>query len=87
MAACAENLTPVLIECGGKDALPGRRRRRPRRGRRRGAWGAMSNGGQTCVGVERVYVVEDVYHTFLEKLAERVAAVRPGDDREAATAR
>ena len=21
MAACAENLTPVLIECGGKDAM------------------------------------------------------------------
>jgi acyl-CoA reductase-like NAD-dependent aldehyde dehydrogenase len=43
----------------------------------------VSNAGQTCVGVERVYVMEDVYHTFLEKLSERIAAVRPGDDREA----
>ena len=35
------------------------------------------------MGVERVYVVDEVYHTFLEKLAERAAAVRPGEDREA----
>jgi acyl-CoA reductase-like NAD-dependent aldehyde dehydrogenase len=28
-------------------------------------------------------VVEDVYHTFLEKLSERVAGLRPGEDREA----
>jgi len=33
--------------------------------------------------VERVYVAENVYHTFLEKLTERVAGVRPGEDREA----
>jgi acyl-CoA reductase-like NAD-dependent aldehyde dehydrogenase len=47
------------------------------------AWGALSNAGQTCVGVERVYVVQDVYHTFLEKLTEKVTKVRPGEDREA----
>jgi acyl-CoA reductase-like NAD-dependent aldehyde dehydrogenase len=35
------------------------------------------------VGVERVYVAQDVYHTFLEKLTDRVTRVRPGDDREA----
>ncbi|MGC1753731.1 MAG: aldehyde dehydrogenase family protein, partial [Trebonia sp.] len=39
--------------------------------------------GQTCVGIERVYVVGDVYHSFLDKLRERVAALRPGSDREA----
>ncbi|MGH3273678.1 MAG: aldehyde dehydrogenase family protein, partial [Streptosporangiaceae bacterium] len=30
-----------------------------------------------------VYVVADVYHTFLEKLTERAARLRPGEDREA----
>ena len=34
----------------------------------------MSNAGQTCVGVERVYVVEDVYHPFLEKLGSESPA-------------
>jgi acyl-CoA reductase-like NAD-dependent aldehyde dehydrogenase len=39
----------------------------------------MSNAGQTCVGVERVYVVDSVYPAFLSKLNERVARLRAGD--------
>jgi acyl-CoA reductase-like NAD-dependent aldehyde dehydrogenase len=45
------------------------------------AWGALFNAGQTCAGVERVYVVDEVYHTFLQKLADRMAEARAGDDR------
>jgi acyl-CoA reductase-like NAD-dependent aldehyde dehydrogenase len=44
----------------------------------------MSNAGQTCVGIERVYVVDSVYQPFLSKLSERVAQLRPGDDAPAA---
>ena len=44
------------------------------------AWGAMSNAGQTCVGVERVYVAEAVYHPFMEKLNEQLTKLRPGED-------
>ena len=28
-------------------------------------WGGMSNAGQTCIGIERVYVHEQVYDAFL----------------------
>ncbi len=83
MAACAQNLTPMVAECGGKDAFVVGDDADLDAAADAAAWGAMSNAGQTCVGVERVYVAEDVYHTFLEKLTERVAAVRPGEDREA----
>jgi acyl-CoA reductase-like NAD-dependent aldehyde dehydrogenase len=83
MAACAQNLTPMVAECGGKDAFLVSADADLDAAADACAWGAMSNAGQTCVGVERVYVAQDVYHTFLEKLAERVATVRPGDDREA----
>jgi acyl-CoA reductase-like NAD-dependent aldehyde dehydrogenase len=83
MAACAENLTPMVAECGGKDALLIGADADLDAAADAAAWGALSNAGQTCVGVERVYVVDEVYHTFLEKLAERAAAVRPGEDREA----
>jgi len=44
----------------------------------------MSNAGQTCVGVERVYVAEPVYHSFLEKLNDKVSKLRPGEDDGAA---
>src|ERR1700729_2733369 len=83
MAACAENLTPLVAECGGKDAFLVGADADLDAAADACAWGALSNAGQTCVGVERVYVVQDVYHTFLEKLTDRVSQVRPGDDREA----
>jgi acyl-CoA reductase-like NAD-dependent aldehyde dehydrogenase len=83
MAACAQNLTPLVAECGGKDAFLVGADADLDAAADACAWGAMSNAGQTCIGVERVYVVEDVYHTFLEKLTERVTKLRPGEDREA----
>ena len=82
MAACADNLTPMIAECGGKDAFLVGADADLDAAADAAAWGAVSNAGQTCIGVERVYVVESVYHTFLEKLAERMAGARPGDDRE-----
>jgi acyl-CoA reductase-like NAD-dependent aldehyde dehydrogenase len=80
LAAAAETLTPVLAECGGKDALLVAADADLDAAADAAAWGAMSNAGQTCVGVERVYVVESVYHAFLDKLSDRVSKLRPGDD-------
>jgi acyl-CoA reductase-like NAD-dependent aldehyde dehydrogenase len=77
MAACAQNLTPMVAECGGKDALLVSADADLDAAADACAWGSLSNAGQTCVGVERVYVAQDVYHTFLEKLTERVAQLRP----------
>ncbi len=83
MAACAENLTPMVAECGGKDALIVDTDANLDAAADAAVWGALSNAGQTCVGVERVYVVESVYHTFLERVIERAAKLRPGEDRDA----
>ncbi len=80
MAACARNLTPMVAECGGKDAFI------VDEGADLGAaadaalWGAMSNSGQTCVGVERVYAVDSVYDGFLAELTRRAQRVRAGVD-------
>ncbi len=84
LAAAAETLTPVLAECGGKDALLVDADADLDAAADAAAWGAMSNAGQTCVGVERVYVAQSAYHAFLDKLGQRVARLRPGDDASAA---
>jgi acyl-CoA reductase-like NAD-dependent aldehyde dehydrogenase len=83
MAACAENLTPMVAECGGKDAMLVAADANLDAAADAAVWAAVSNAGQTCVGVERVYVSQEIYHTFIEKLADRVSGLRPGDDREA----
>jgi acyl-CoA reductase-like NAD-dependent aldehyde dehydrogenase len=83
LAAAAETLTPVLAECGGKDALLVAADADLDAAADAAAWGAMANAGQTCVGVERVYVEEPAYHAFLDKLSERVSRLRAGDDETA----
>ena len=80
MAAAADTLTPVLAECGGKDALLVSADADLDAAADAAAWGAMSNAGQTCVGIERVYVADAVYHSFLERLTSRVSELRPGSD-------
>src|SRR6266545_8129751 len=83
MAACAETLTPVLIEAGSKDALLVDEDADLDAAADAAVWGGMSNAGQTCVGVERVYVHEKVYDAFVEKVVATAREVRAGSDPEA----
>ena len=83
MAAAADTLTPVLAECGGKDAMLVSADADLEAAADAAAWGAMSNAGQTCIGIERVYVADGVYHSFLERLSQKVSSLRPGFDSEA----
>lgn len=78
MAVCAENLTPVLIEAGGKDALIVDEDADLPAAVDAAIWGAFSNAGQTCAGVERVYVHERVYDAFLEQLTHQTEGIHAG---------
>jgi acyl-CoA reductase-like NAD-dependent aldehyde dehydrogenase len=83
MAACAEKLTPVIVEGGGKDALIVDEDADVEAAADAAAWGAFSNAGQTCVGVERVYVHDRVHDRFVDELTRRARAVHSGTDAEA----
>ncbi|HEX3648360.1 MAG TPA: aldehyde dehydrogenase family protein [Pseudonocardiaceae bacterium] len=80
MAACAETLTPVVIEAGGKDSLLVDADANVDAAADAAVWGGMSNAGQTCVGVERVYVHEQVYDAFVQKVVEKTDGLRAGSD-------
>ncbi|OLR90885.1 aldehyde dehydrogenase family protein [Actinokineospora bangkokensis] len=84
MAACAETLTPVLIEAGGKDAMLVDADADVEAAADGAVWGGMSNAGQTCTGIERVYVHERVYDAFLAAVVDKASRVRPGADATAA---
>jgi acyl-CoA reductase-like NAD-dependent aldehyde dehydrogenase len=83
MAACAETLTPVLLECGGKDALIVAPDADVSAAADAALWGGMANAGQTCIGIERVYAVDSVYDEFVAALTRRARGLRPGEDRTA----
>jgi acyl-CoA reductase-like NAD-dependent aldehyde dehydrogenase len=83
MAACAETLTPVLLELGGKDAMIVDDDADVVAAADAAVWAAMSNAGQTCIGIERVYATERVYDRFVAEVTEQIRRLRPGSDAEA----
>ncbi|WP_173076962.1 aldehyde dehydrogenase family protein [Phytohabitans rumicis] len=78
MAACAETLTPVLLEAGGKDAMIVDADADLDAAADAAVWGGMTNAGQTCIGIERVYAVAPVYDTLLAKVVERAGRLTVG---------
>ena len=79
MASAAKNLTPVLLELGGKDPAVVCRDADLDQAARGIVWGAFVNAGQTCVSVERVYVEEPVADAFVAKVLEETRKLRIGN--------
>ncbi|TNH31206.1 aldehyde dehydrogenase family protein [Micromonospora orduensis] len=80
MAACAETLTPVLIEGGGKDAMIVDSDANLDAAAEACVWGGMTNAGQTCIGIERVYVVDPVFDAFVDKVVTRAGRLTVGPE-------
>ena len=76
--ACAELLRPVTLELGGKDPMLVLADADLGRTVEGALWGAFSNCGQVCAGVERVYVARDRYEEFAASLARRAGELRLG---------
>ena len=76
MAAAAKNLTPVVLELGGKDPAIVCRDADLDRAAKGITWAAFLNAGQTCASVERVYVEKPVAEAFLAKVLEETRKVR-----------
>ena len=80
MAACATNLTPVIIEAGGKDSLIVDEDANIAAAAEATLWGGMSNAGQTCIGTERVYVHENVFEPFMAELTAQAKQIHAGSE-------
>ena len=77
-AACATNMTPVVLECGGKDPVIVAADADIKRAADATIWAAMSNAGQTCISAERVYVHESVADKFIEEALKVARKIHPG---------
>lgn len=78
LAAAADSLTPVVLELGGKDAAIVLEDANLKRAARGVVWGAFQNAGQTCIAVERVFVVEEIFDAFLRELLGEVKKITAG---------
>jgi len=76
--AAAENLIPVACELGGKDAAIVLEDADLEAAAHWSVWGACYNGGQSCVAIERAYVVESAYAAFVERCVDATRRLKVG---------
>lgn len=79
MQKAAETLTPVSLELGGNDPMIVCAEANLKKAVNGAIWAGFSNSGQSCAGVERIYVHRDVYRPFLKLLKQKVEKLKVGN--------
>ena len=72
MSAAAENLTPVILELGGKSPCIIDKNADIALAAKRIAWGKTLNSGQTCIAPDYLLIHKDVKESFVKAFAEEV---------------
>ncbi|MBV1921797.1 MAG: aldehyde dehydrogenase family protein, partial [Pseudomonadales bacterium] len=80
MSEAAKTLTPLSLELGGNDPMIVLADADLERATNGAAWAGFQNAGQSCGGVERVYVHASIYDDFVELMAKKTRALRHGID-------
>lgn len=78
-AAAASRFVGMGLELGGKDPAYVRADADPKHAAENLVDGACFNSGQSCCGVERIYVHESIFGEFVDAAAATIAAYRLGD--------
>jgi len=76
---CARRLKGSVLELGGKDPMIVCADADLDKAISGAVWGGFANAGQTCSGIERVYVVREVADRFVEGVARESEELRLGD--------
>lgn len=77
--ACAEQITPCTLELGGGASAVVFDSADVDRAADRIVFGALANLGQSCIGIERVFVQARLHAKLVDALVDRVKRLRQGD--------
>ena len=77
-AETAKTLKPVVLELGGNDAQIVLEDANVKLAAKAAITFGLFNAGQTCTAVERVYVVDDVYESFMEEATKAIGRLTVG---------
>ncbi|MBS4014806.1 MAG: aldehyde dehydrogenase family protein, partial [Bacteroidetes bacterium] len=80
MKSASEKLLPLSLELGGNDAMIICEDANLFRAVGGALWAGLSNSGQSCAGVERIYVNSKIYDNFITLLKEEIRKLRQGED-------
>jgi acyl-CoA reductase-like NAD-dependent aldehyde dehydrogenase len=76
---CARRLKGSVLELGGKDPMIVLGDANLEHAVAGALWGGFANAGQTCSGIERVYVMREVADRFMTAVVEGAQRLRVGD--------
>ena len=76
----AQQLIPISLELGGKDAMIVLEDANIERAALGAVWAGMQNAGQSCAGVERLYLHETIHDEFLAEMKHVVENMRWNGD-------
>ncbi len=82
MRLAADRLVPVCLELGGNDAMVVLADASLDRAVNGALWAGLSNCGQSCGGVQRIYAHERIAPAFTALLAKRLALLRYGREKD-----
>ena len=80
MALASSRLLPLSLELGGNDAMLVLADADLERAAAGAIWAGLSNAGQSCGAVERIYVEAGVYGPFVDLLKVKIRSLRQGPD-------
>lgn len=83
--AASEGFAGVALELGGKDPAYVTKDADVKYAAENLVDGAFFNSGQSCCGIERIYVHESVYDTFVDEFVKTVKDYKLGDPRDTST--
>ena len=72
MAAAAKNLTPVILELGGKSPCIIDKSADIKTAAKRIAWGKTLNSGQTCIAPDYILIHEDIKAEFIKAFGDEI---------------
>lgn len=84
-AAAAQNLTPVVLELGGKDPMIVFADANLELAADAAIWGAFCNSGQSCSSVERLYVEEAAVEKLTNLIVEKTRKLKQDSGEKATT--
>lgn len=79
MAAAAKNLTPVVLELGGKSPCIIDKSADLKTAAKRIAWGKTLNSGQTCIAPDYILIHKDIKDKFIKAFAEEMISLHGQD--------
>lgn len=80
MKKASEKLLPLSLELGGNDAMIVLDDANIPKAAAGALWAGLSNAGQSCAGVERLYIDTKIYSPFIAELKRQFAKLRQGVD-------